>query len=52
MQETWVGSLGQKGTLGKGIATTPLLLPGESMDRGALQATVHVVAKSHTQLSN
>ena len=31
---------------------TPVLLPGESMDRGAWWATVHGVAKNQTQLSD
>ena len=31
---------------------TPVLLPGESMDRGAWKATVHGVAKSWTRLSD
>ena len=31
---------------------TPVILPGESMDRGAWQATVHGVAKSQAWLSN
>ena len=30
----------------------PVVLPGKSMDRGALQAIVHRVAKSQTRLSN
>ena len=29
---------------------TPVFLPGESMDRGAWQATVHRVSQSHTGL--
>ena len=31
---------------------TPVFLPGESMDRGAWKATVHVVSESQTRLSN
>ena len=30
----------------------PVLLPANSMDRGAWQATIHGVTKSQTQLSN
>ena len=44
-QETQVQSLGQEDPLEKETATTPVLLPGKSMDRGAWQATVHGVAK-------
>ena len=29
MQETWVQSLGQENALEKGMATTPVFLPGE-----------------------
>ena len=32
----------------KAVAATPVLLPGESMDRGAWQATVHGVKESDT----
>ena len=38
-----VRSLGQKDLLGQKIATHPSILPEEPMDRGAWQATVHVV---------
>ena len=31
---------------------TPVVLPGESMDRGAWQTTVHGVAKNQKQLSD
>ena len=31
---------------------TPVLLPGKSMDGGAWWATVHVVARSQTRLSD
>ena len=32
-QETWVQSLGQENSLEKGMATTPVFLPGESHGR-------------------
>jgi len=51
MQETWVQYLGWEDPLEKGMATTPVFLPGESMGRGAWWAAVHWVAKSQTQLS-
>ena len=51
MQEIWVQFLGQEDPLEKGMATTPVFLPGESMDRGAWWAAVHWVAKSQTRLS-
>ena len=51
MQETWVPSLGGEDPLEEGMATTPVLLPGKSRDRGAWPATVHRVAKSRMQLS-
>ena len=34
------------------MAPTPVLLPGNPMDRGAWWATVHGVARSRTQLSD
>ena len=51
MQEMWVQSLGQKDP-GEGNGN-PLQysFPGNAMDRGAWQATVHGVAKSWTWLS-
>ena len=45
MQETWVQYLGWEDPLEKGMATTPVFLPGESMDRGAWWAAVHGVEK-------
>ena len=53
MQETWVRFLGQKDPLEKGM-THPLQYSclENPMDRGAWQATVHVVAKTQTQLSD
>ena len=51
MQETWVQYLGWEDPLEKVMATTPVFLPGESMDRGAWWAAVHWVAKSQTRLS-
>ena len=44
-----MGDLGR--SLGEGNPT-PVLLPGESMDRGVRQATVRGVTKSQTRLSN
>ena len=53
MQETWVRSLGQEDPLEKEMATHSSVLAWENpMDRGALQATVHGIAKSRTQLSD
>ena len=46
MQETWVQSLGWEDPLEEEMATTPVFLPGKSMDRGAWQAPVHGVTKS------
>ena len=51
MQKTWVQYLGWENPLEKGMATTPVFLPGESMGRGAWWAAVHWVAKSQTRLS-
>ena len=36
MQETWVRSLGQEHALGKGLASTPALLPGEFHEQKGL----------------
>ena len=49
MQETQVQSVDQEGTLEKRMAT-PIQYPHleNPMDRGALRATVHGVAKSQT----
>ena len=41
-----VPSLGQENTLEKGMATTSVFLPGDSMDRGARRATVQGVERS------
>ena len=49
MQETQVGSLGQEDPLEKGMAPTPVFLPGEFHEQ---RATVHGVAKSRTGLSD
>ena len=51
MQETWVGSLGQKDTPGEGN-DNPLQYSflENPMDRGAWQATVHGTTKSQTRL--
>ena len=45
MRETWVRSLGWEDPLEEGMATHSSILAWRiHMDRGALQATVHVVA--------
>ena len=49
-QETWVWSLGREDPLRKKMASTPVLLPENPMDRGAWWATVHRVTKSQTWL--
>ena len=47
MWETWVLSLGWEDPLEEGMATHSSILDwGIPMDRGAWQATVHVVVKS------
>ena len=53
MQDTWVQSLGQENPPeeGNGYPLQYSCLEN-SMDRGAWWATVHVVTKSQTQLSN
>ena len=53
MWETWVRSLGQEVPLEKGMAP-PLQYSclENPTDKGAWWATVHVVAKSRTRLSN
>ena len=48
VQESWVQSLGQEDSLEKGMATTPVFLPGESHG----ERSPHGVAKSQTQWSN
>ena len=48
--ETWVWSLVRKITWRREWQPTAVFLPGESMDRGAWQATVHGVTKSQTWL--
>ena len=51
VQKTQVRSLGQEDPLEKEMATHSSVLAWENpMDRGALQATVHGIAKSRTQL--
>ena len=49
MQETWVQSLGWEDPLEKEMATHSSIL---AMDRGACWATVYVVAKGQTGLSD
>ena len=43
-----VQPLGWEDPLEEGMATTAVFLPGESVDRGAWWATVHVVAELDT----
>ena len=50
-QETHVWSLGQEDHREKEMTTHSSSCPGNAMDRGAWQATVHGVAKSQTWLS-
>ena len=50
MQETQVQSLGWEDPLEKEKTTTPVFLPGDSLDRWAWSTTVHEAAKSWTQL--
>ena len=51
--ETLVLSLGWEETLEEGMATHSSILAWRiPMDRGAWRATVHVIAKSQTQLSD
>ena len=51
--ETWVGTLGRKDTLEKGmVGYPPHSCLENSMDRGAWQAIVHGVTKSCTWLSD
>ena len=52
MQKTPGQSLGQEDPLEKGMATHSNILAWRTMDRGAWRATIHVVAKSRTQLSD
>ena len=50
MQETQVQSLVRRSPWRRTWQPTPGFSPGNPMDRGAWQATVHGVAKSQTQL--
>ena len=52
MQETWIQSLGWEEPLEKEMATYPVFLLENSMDRRAWQATVNGVSKSWTQLND
>jgi len=45
MQETQIQSLGQEDPWRKKWQPTPLFLPGDSMDKGTWQATVHGVTR-------
>ena len=51
MQETWLRSLGREAPLEKGVAPTPVFLPGEFHGQGSLVATVHGVTKSHKDVA-
>ena len=48
MEETQIPSLGWEGPLLEEMESTPVFLPGESMDRGTWRATVGVVAELDT----
>ena len=48
----WVQSLGREDPLEKEMATHSSMLAWRIPQRGALWATVHVVAKTQTQLSD
>ena len=51
MWQTWVGSLGWDNPLEEGMATHSSILAWRiPMDRGAWQATVHGVTKSHVNV--
>ena len=51
LQETWVQSLAQAGTLEEGMAThSSILCLKNPMDRGAWWVTIRRVAKSRTRL--
>ena len=45
-QDTWVQTLGWEDPLEEDMATHPVFLPGQSMDREGLWATVHGAAES------
>ena len=45
MQETWVGFLGREDPLEMEMATNPYFCPGNPLDRGVWQGTVHCVAR-------
>ena len=51
-QEAQIWSLAQKDPLEKKMATHPIILVGNPMDRGAWWAPVSGVAKSQTQLND
>ena len=53
MQETWVGPPGWEDPLEEGMATHSSIPAWRiPMDRGASRATVHVIAKGRTKLSD
>ena len=51
-QDTWIPPLGQEDSWKREWQPTQVLLPGESMDRGAWGATVHKVLKSQKRVNN
>ena len=52
VQKTQACSLGWEEPLEKGMATTPVFLPGKSHRQRIWWAIAHGVTKSHTRLSN
>ena len=52
MQETQIQSLGQEESLEKGMAPTPVFLPGEPRGQRTWQIIVNGITKSRTWLSN
>ena len=50
MKETQVRFPSREDPLEKGMASTPVFLPGEPMDRGAWRATVHGIARVRPDL--
>ena len=53
MRETWVQSLGREDPLEKGMAThSSIFVWTIPLDRGAWWATIRVVTKSQTRMSN
>ena len=52
VQEIWVWSLGWEDSLEKGMTTHSIIVAWNSMDKGALKATVCGAAKSQAWLSD